>query len=103
MLDKALIPSPTKVQVLYWLEKWNELEDYSIQEEAIDELFAGSYKSNKELKNIMIKCSILNDFYSTNIFKIYPVACRILELDIDERIANGDIKLVNDIATVTIN
>ena len=68
MLDKALIPSPTKVQVLYWLEKWNELEDYSIQEEAIDELFAGSYKSNKELKNIMIKCSILNDFYSTNIF-----------------------------------
>ena len=78
MLDKALIPSPTKVQVLYWLEKWNELEDYSIQEEAIDELFAGSYKSNTELKNIMIKCSILNDFYSTNIFKIYPVACRIL-------------------------
>ena len=67
MLDKALIPSPTKVQVLYWLEKWNELEDYSIQEEAIDELFAGSYKSNTELKNIMIKCSILNDFYSTNI------------------------------------
>lgn len=103
MLDKALIPSPTKVQVLYWLEKWNELEDYSIQEEAIDELFAGSYKSNKELKNIMIKCSILNDFYSTNIFKIYPVACRILELDIDERLANGDITLVNDIATVTIN
>lgn len=85
------------------MEKWNELEDYSIQEEAIDELFAGSYKSNKELKNIMIKCSILNDFYSTNIFKIYPVACRILELDIDERLANGDITLVNDIATVIIN
>ena len=54
--------------MLYWLEKWNELEDYSIQEEAIDEFFAGSYKSNKELKNIMIKCCILNDFYSTNIF-----------------------------------
>lgn len=84
-------------------EKWNELKDYSIQEEAIDELFAGSYKSNKELKNIMIKCSILNDFYSTNIFKIYPVACRILELDIDDRLATGDITLVNDIATVIIN
>lgn len=103
MLNKVLVPSPTKEQVLYWLEKWDELKDYSIQEEAIDELFAGSYKSNKELKNIMIKCSILNDFYSTNIFKIYPVACRILELDIDERLANGDITLVNDIASVTIN
>ncbi len=68
MLDKVLIPSPTKEQVLYWLEKWDELEDYSIQEEVIDEFFAGSYKSNKELKNIMIKCCILNDFYSTNIF-----------------------------------
>lgn len=103
MSDKVLIPPPTKEQVLYWLGKWNELKDYSIQEEAIDELFAGSYKSNKELKNIMIKCSILNDFYSTNIFKIYPVACRILELDIDDRLATGDITLVNDIATVIIN
>ena len=48
----------------------------------------------------MIKCSILNDVYSTNIFKIYLVTCRILELDIDDRLATGYIILVNDIATV---
>ena len=73
MLDKALIPSPTKVQVLYWLEKWNELEDYSIQEEAIDELFAGSYKSNKELAEI--KFVISRPLKSTHLRDIARKQC----------------------------
>ena len=74
------------------------MPDYIVQEEAINELFQGCYNSNKCLKNIIIKCSVLNDFYSTNIFKVYPVACHILELDIDERLKKGDISLVNEIA-----
>lgn len=101
--DNLIVPHPSKEQVQFWLDKWNNLEDYKIQEEAINELFAGSDSTNKELKNIMIKCSVLNDFYSTSIFKIYPVACRILELDIDDRLTKGDITLVNDIASVVIS
>lgn len=99
---RADIPSPSIEEVEYWLHAWDELEDYSAQEDAIDKLFYGEFKSNDNLQNILIKCSVLNDFYSTNIFKIYPVAKHILSLNIDERLKEGDATLVNDIAKVNL-
>ena len=86
-----------------WLNHWHELEDYTAQEDAINRLFNGEFKSNDNLQNILIKCSVLNDFYSTNIFKIYPVAKHILELNIDNRLEMGDPSLINDIALVNIS
>ena len=102
-LKKRTVPFPSSSEVDFWLKKWNSLEDYTIQEDAINDLFNGLYKSNKNLKSIMIKCSVLNDFYSTNIFKIYPVACHILELNIDDRLKTGDLTIVNEIANNTIS
>jgi len=96
------IPKPTVEQVKYWLGKWDELEDYVAQEKAIDKLFYGEFKSNDNLQNILIKCSVLNDFYSTNIFKIYPVAKHILSLNVDKRLEENDVSLVDDIAKVKI-
>ena len=81
----------------------NSLPDYVAQESALDKLFLGDFKCNDNLENILIKCSVLNDFYSTNIFKIYSVATHILSLNIDERLVNGDPTLVDDIAKVTIS
>lgn len=95
-------PKPTVEQVKYWLGKWDELEDYVAQEKAIDKLFYGEFKSNDNLQNILIKCSVLNDFYSTNIFKIYPVAKHILSLNVDKRLEENDVYLVDDIAKVKI-
>lgn len=96
------VPIPSVDQVEYYLKKWNELEDYSAQEEAIDKLFYGEFNSNDNLQNILIKCSVLNDFYSTNIFKIYPVAKHILALNIDKRLKSGDPTLVDDIARINL-
>ena len=101
--NKTDIPEPSVEQVLYWLKSWDELEDYVAQEDAIDKLFKGEFSSNSSLQNILIKCSVLNDFYSTNIFKIYPVAKHILKLNIDERLKAGDPTLVDDIAHININ
>lgn len=50
-----------------------------------------------------MKVSSLNDFYSTNIYSVYPVAKHILSLDIDNRLNEGDITLVADIQRVKIN
>lgn len=101
--NKVNIPTPTSDEVNNWLKKWDSLPDYTTREEAINELFQSHYNSNKSLKNIIIKCSVLNDFYSTNIFNVYPVACHILELDIDDRLKNGDISLVSEIANNKIS
>lgn len=61
-----------------------------------------NYKYNNNLDSILIKCTVLNDFYSTNIFNKYEVAKHILSLNIDDRLQKGDPTLVNDIAKVTI-
>ena len=98
---KDNVPEPSVELVEHYLKKWNELEDYSSQEEAVNRVFR-DYASNKELDNILIKCSILNDFYSTNIFKIYPVAKHIQSLNIDIRLKDGDPSLVDEIAKITI-
>ena len=96
------IQEPSVEEVEHWLMKWNELEDYVAQERAIDKLFLGEFNSNEDLQNILIKCSVLNDFYSTNIFKIYPVAKHILSLHIDKRLKEGDATLVDDIARIEV-
>ncbi len=87
------IPEPTVKEVEKYLKKWEGLENYVLQEKSLNKLFHKTYLENKEIEEILIKASCLNDFYSTNIFSIFPVAKHILKLDIDERLRQGDLKL----------
>ena len=98
-----IIPTPNEFEVNKYLKLWDSLENYVLQESSLDKLFFKTYPNNTDINDILIKASSLNDFYSTNIFSIFPVAKHILELNIDERLKTGDEKLVNDIAKITIN
>lgn len=98
-----IVPKPTKDEVKKYLKRWNELENYTLQENALDKLFLNTYPNNTDINDILIKASALNDFYSTNIFSIFSVAKHILNLDIDIRLKNGDETLVEDISNITIN
>lgn len=97
------IPKPTEEEVKKYLKKWNEFENYYLQENALDKLFFKTYPKNRDINDVLIKASSLNDFYSTNIFSIFQVAKHICKLNIDSRLNNGDESLVNDIAKITIN
>ena len=97
------VPTPCEQEVEKYLKQWDSLENYVLQERALDKLFFETYPQNKDIRDILIKASALNDFYSTNIFKIFPVAKHILNLNIDERLRSGDTTLVDDIAKVNIN
>ena len=96
------VPQPCKSEVDRYLDLWDSLPDYTDQEKALNKLFFGEFKSNDDIQNILIKCSTLNDFYSTNIFKVYPVARHILSLDIDKSLYEGDESLVEKIANLDI-
>lgn len=102
-MKNIIIPTPCKKEVQKYLDLWDSLENYVLQENSLYKLFNKTYPKNTDIDDILIKASSLNDFYSTNIFSIFPVAKHILELDIDERLKNGDTSLVNDIADVTIS
>lgn len=101
--EKPDLPNPSYDQVEHYLRTWDELENYHLQEDALDKLFSTLCPENKELTDILLKVAALNDFYSTNIFSVYPVAKHILSLNIDDRLKSGDVSLVSDIQKVTIN
>lgn len=103
MKIKIDLPRPTVDEVNKWLEKWNNTEDIFISETTLIHLFNGENKRNDSLESVLIKCTVLNYFYSTNIYKIFPVAKHIVSLNIDERLAKGDPTLVEEIANVTIS
>lgn len=100
---KINVPNPSSEQVEYYLRAWDELENYHLQEDALDKLFFELCPENTEMSNILLKVAALNDFYSTNIFSVHSVAKHILSLNIDARLNSGDVTLVSDLRKVTIN
>ena len=94
---------PSQSEVEKYLSRWDSLENYVLQENALDKLFFNTYPENDDIDEILIKVSALNDFYSTNIFSVFPVAKHILSLNIDEAIKNADESIVNKVALVNMN
>lgn len=94
---------PSSEEVKKYLQLWDSLENYVLQEDALDKLFFDTYPYNNKIEDILIKAASLNDFYSTNIFSIFSVAKHIKRLEIDERLQSGDDTLVNEIALVNMN
>lgn len=84
---------PSAEQVSMYLERWDSLENYVLQESSLRKLFAETYPRNVEMDDVLIKVCSLNDFYSTNIFSPFTVAKHIVDLDIDQRLASRDLTL----------
>ena len=101
--SSLVIEAPCPQQVQYYLNAWDKQENYVLQERALDKLFFDTYLNNTDINDILIKAASLNDFYSTNIFSIFAVAKHIHSLNIDKRLREGDLSLVDDIADITIN
>ncbi len=97
------VPKPSPAQVKHYLDLWDSLENNHLQEDALNRLFFKLAPGNEDVTDILLKASTLNDFYSTNIFSIFPVAKHIQSLHIDERLKAGDTTLVGDIQHLTIN
>tara|TARA_B100000586_G_C19938807_1_gene354607 strand:+ start:112 stop:699 length:588 start_codon:yes stop_codon:yes gene_type:complete len=99
---KHIHPPPTEDIIKDYLYKWKTLEKYVVQESSINLLFNKLCPENKNIEDIMLKASVLNDFYSTNIFDVFTVSKHILDCNIDHDLENKDENLVNKIALVDI-
>lgn len=104
MTNKVLsIPTPCSSEVNKYLNQWKNSNKYVCHENSLTDLFTKAYPNNKNIEEILIKVSSLNDLYSTNIFSSYDVAEHILTIpDIDIRLKRGDPSLVEEIAKATI-
>ncbi len=94
------IPQPSKEEIKKYLEKWDSREDFVLQEEALRLLFQDTYPRNGRIEHILIKASSLNNFYSANIFSIFPISRHIKKLNIDKNLMAHDEYIVNKIAKV---
>ena len=94
--------SPNRAILKDYLNKWETLDNYILQEKSLNMLFNDFCPNNKAIEQILLKVSALNDFYSTNIYDTYSVAKHILNCDIDQELASGNGQLVNVIAPVRI-
>jgi len=93
---------PSESEVWRYIDKWNGLDNYVCHERALNDLFFNLCPQNKTIESIILKISVLNNFYSTNIFDVYGVAKHYMNFDIDERLQREDETLVDDLARVTL-
>src|SRR3990167_9339307 len=97
------IVKPSVDEVQKYLDLWDSLENYRLQESSLRKLFLITYPHNTDLDDVLIKVCTLNDFYSTNIYSPFTVAKHIVELRVDDALARGDLDVVNKIADVKMS
>lgn len=102
-MTTAFIPPnpPTPEDVRAYLNEWSKREDYMVQDKALCLLCKELWPENTVIEHVLVKVAILNQFYSTNIFLPYVMAEHIVAKEIDQRLAQGDPQLVDEIATIT--
>ncbi len=97
------VVSPNSSVISEYLGKWEQLENYKLQENSLGLLFNELCPENKKIEHVLLKVSALNDFYSTNIYDTYTVARHILKKNIDADLYANNYSLVNKIAKVSIS
>ena len=94
------LPSPAEIK--FWNQKWRNLDKYVAQEKSLEWLFK-RYPQNCEMNEVLVKVATLDRFYSTNVLNQFDAAKHIVNLNIDERLSNSELGLVNEIAGAKIN
>lgn len=96
----AAIPRPSCEELEKYLERWRLNPELFVPELVLNKLFTHQHPLNQDIEEIVLKVAALNTIYSTQIFSVYPIAKRILSLQIDERLRAGDESLVQEIMSV---
>ena len=75
---------------------------YYVENEPALAMLINAYPSSSVFDDVLVKCAVIDRFYSTNIYgnDLNKLARHIESIkDIDVRLKNGDLTLVNDIAS----
>ena len=91
------IENPTNKLLDKYIDKFNKDKRYKPADNAIMNLFA-AFPDNKKLEDILLKISVINDLYSTNILGTFKMAEHIKRLNIDKQLQSGNPDVVNEIA-----
>ena len=100
-LDKQVMHVPSLSIAEKYIEQVVADKKYCAYKCILSDLFTRHYPNNVNFEQVLLKCTILNDFYLTNIIDTFTVAKHIIEVrDIDKRLKNGDLSLIDEISEV---
>lgn len=95
---------PSHAEADYYWQQWLTLDRYCNVEEALSRLFGTRGKYFLDRSDLLVKCSTLNDFYSTRIYSVYRVVEHYSKIkNLGKRMADGDLTLVEELRNVPIN
>jgi hypothetical protein len=92
------LQKPTNDFLDQYINKYKNDDRHYLSDQAIINLFQ-AFPHNKKTEDILLKISVINDLYSTNIFGTFLMAKHIQQLDIDEELSKGNPEIVRQIAT----
>ena len=93
-----ILQTPTNKLIDLYTDKFRKDERYQSADSAINQLFL-RFKENKTIEEILLKTSVINSLYSTNILGTFTMAKHIMKLDIDSELKQNNPDLVSKIAT----
>lgn len=93
---------PTKQLVEQYLSDFRRSERYFLADQAITTLF-NMLPANKSLDHVLLKVTVLNDLYGTNIYGTFDMARHICSLPVDAALRERSTNIVDQIANVTFS
>ena len=94
-LPQGYVPSVKDAE--WFISTWREVGKFSAPVDAMFRV-CQDYPNNNNLEEVLIKCAVIDNFSSTNVFDLYKMADHIVGKHIDKRLKNGDYTLVDDIS-----
>lgn len=92
---------PSVKDAKWFISTWGEMGNFSAPVEAMFKV-CKRYPNNSNLEEVLIKCAVIDNISSTNVFDLYSMADHIVRKRIDEKLKKGDYSVVEDIAKVMI-
>jgi hypothetical protein len=99
-MNACLLERPTPVLVIKYIDQFDH-GDPALTDQALTRLVAG-FPDNRDESAVLLKAATINCLYATNIYAIFQVARHICALNIDPKLAQGSLDVIDEIAVITL-
>lgn len=89
---------PCNAVISEYVKAFGDDERYYPADKAIDKLIA-SFPQNSKIEDVLLKVTVINRLYSTEVYDINKMARHILSKNIDSELKLGNLSIVNLIAS----
>lgn len=105
-MNKKELPKgyrPSMKDAEWFINNWRTIGKFSAPVDVMHKLCQETYPNNNNLDEVLLKCAAINAFSSTHVYDLYSMAEHIVGKQIDEKMKNGDLSIVNTIAKIKIS